>query len=60
MNIYYFYHQTDRGYEKSSIKAHNADAACILAEKLGYNPVTGFYLNECEADECLYCKIHDC
>ena len=60
MNIYYFYHQTEQGYEKRCIAANDSNDAYFSAEKLGYNSVTGFYLNECEADESLYCKIHDC
>ena len=60
MTIYHFYYYDGVGYSHGTIEATDDEEAGYGAFALGYKVVTGVYTSKAEADEEIYCKIHDC
>ena len=59
-NVYHFYYRTEEGYEACSVRALSAEEAETYLIGQGYNLAAACYLDPKDADDSLYCKLHDC
>ena len=60
MTTYHFYHYDGKGYAYDTIEAPDDEEAYYGTKQLGLNVMIGFFTSKAEADEALYCRIHDC